>query len=213
MRSHVRTWTRTGACRTLKLKEYLSEETTEIMSFCQWKYHESLEDQGTQITGQWREYIQNDLDTSVEYPACWARHPLPSQYQPQGHSTWIFKHQSDAKSQFWYLIPVSDSEDGPQPRSNVFARYLSCRTQRVWLECEYLHESPRFFYSVVPTCLSLKDKNVKIVGELNLLLSEFDGSSSSAGNIKLTQPLEHVAISNSVLPRTIILADSGLQLG
>jgi hypothetical protein len=107
----------------------------------------------------------------------------------------LFKHRSAPQSEFWYPIPISDG-DG-EPRSNVFAQFLSCRTQRAWLVGGG-RLLPRGPYSRLQNFIPLIDQGGKIVGELELLISESYSRSNSPRTVQLNQLLELVVMSKGV---------------
>jgi hypothetical protein len=167
-----------------------------VIPHVQWHSHRNLNAIGTPILSDWYEYKKKYFNTEAAAPAGWTKHALDKGFlklgarwpdyflNPESVPKYLYKHESDPDSEFWYPIPLPSTTD--ESVSIASEPYLSCWTYRVWAfggNCQFNK----------PPHLGLYDKNGKDIGFLTLLESSpLNGENDSDKH--LGQPFELVDI-------------------
>jgi len=168
-----------------------------VIPHVQWHSHPSLNAIGTPILSDWYEYKKKYFNTEAAAPAGWTKHALDKGFlklgarwpdyflNPESVPKYLYKHESDPDSEFWYPIPLPSTTD--ESVSIASEPYLSCWTHRVWAfggKCQFNK----------PPHLGLYDKNDYDIGFLRLLESSPLNGENDSGNKYLGQPIELVDI-------------------
>jgi hypothetical protein len=166
------------------------------VSLVQWYAHNKDKISTRDINCSWSNYRDSCIASSrTKIPSGWARY----RYDPQLHDMegdpgfpeykipkYVFKHESDEKSKFWYPIPISQTMAIPE--AEIRLPFISCRTRRCWLS---VGES----FSRNTFCVSLRDSTGTWAGVLKLHNSEDPGSYMRRKSSRKAAQCELIAIS------------------
>jgi len=144
-----------------------------VVPILRWSSHETQGSKGIPVASTWYQYRQEFLDRDTRLPPpYWRRceydeESFQGRYPTLHHlPRYMYTHDNYPGSQFWYPVPLSDSNHLPETH---FGNFISCRTQRAWLYKAELcfgsgqrHEHPRRGYE------SLRDSHAHWVGMINM---------------------------------------------
>lgn len=173
----------------------------------EWSWRKDLNAKSNRFYYTWFEYQKRfagkDSDSSTPCPPGWTRHdakpPSPEEQfiyegpKPGHPSAYLYKHESEPESEFWYPIPLP--ETSPLPGRQIAARFISCQTKRAFA---YRSEVITPAYRRGGTVISLRDGKSTWLGALRLHEKPLcrDGRTDRIRN----QPIELVEVALGCVP-------------
>jgi hypothetical protein len=137
-----------------------------------WGVCEDLKMARKQIGCSWQQYRQCHWDETQPLPAGWTRHQalhdmtIGDWYRPASRKEAVsyFTHARSPGTEFWFPIPISEEE--LYPSICPTARYLHCKTQRMWFWGGEICKLEKTFTK--HTSLLINEKNGNWAGILHL---------------------------------------------
>lgn len=160
----------------------------------QWYTSDAIEGPWRRIQSKWFRYRQ-ELETAKDLPPHWSRHALSHSHADRAlgdadSPACYYTHPKVPGIQFWFPVPIFDA--GALAKTMpAQTRYISCETQRAWLQAYRLAEEHVWDEPGHMWLLRIRDQSGMLAGEVYLHVESdrelFDETNGS--------PLELVAIS------------------